>query len=80
MQQLDEMVAARRRGDAVALFMKVVGVPDELVTQMRDMPMWPEMEKVAHTLAYDGTIMGDNQSGKPRCRPTSGHPPRCPRW
>jgi pimeloyl-ACP methyl ester carboxylesterase len=27
--------------------------------------MWPEMEKVAHTLAYDGTIMGDNQSGKP---------------
>ena len=27
--------------------------------------MWPEMEKAAHTLAYDGAIMGDNQSGKP---------------
>lgn len=64
-QQVNEMVAGGRRGDAVALFMKVVGVPEEWIPQMREMPMWPGMEKVAHTLAYDGTIMGDNQSGKP---------------
>jgi pimeloyl-ACP methyl ester carboxylesterase len=63
--QVNAMVASGRRGDAVALFMKVVGVPEELIPQMRAMPMWPDMEKVAHTLAYDGTIMGDNQSGKP---------------
>jgi uncharacterized protein YndB with AHSA1/START domain/pimeloyl-ACP methyl ester carboxylesterase len=64
-QQVNRMVAEGRRGDAVALFMKVVGVPEEFIPQMREMPMWPEMEKGAHTLAYDGTIMGDNQSGKP---------------
>lgn len=64
-QQVNEMVAAGRRGDAVALFMRIVGVPEEFIPQMRDMAMWPEMEKVAHTLAYDGAIMGDNQSGKP---------------
>ena len=27
--------------------------------------LFQEMEKVAHTLAYDGTIMGNTQSGKP---------------
>ena len=64
-QQINRMVAEGRRGDAVALFMKVVGVPDEWLPQMREMPMWPEMEKVAHTLAYDGAIMGDKQAGKP---------------
>jgi len=28
-----------------------VGVPDDLVVQMRGMPMWAAMEKAAHTLA-----------------------------
>lgn len=28
-------------------------------------PSWAAMEKVAHTLIYDGTIMGDTQSGNP---------------
>jgi hypothetical protein len=28
-------------------------------------PEWAEMEAVAHTLAYDGIIMGDTMSGKP---------------
>jgi pimeloyl-ACP methyl ester carboxylesterase len=45
--------------------MKVVGVPEEFIPQMREMPMWPEMEKVAHTLAYDGTFMADTQAGRP---------------
>lgn len=64
-QQVNEMVAAGRRGDAVALFMKVVGVPEEFIPQMREMPMWPEMEKEAHTLVYDATIMGETQAGMP---------------
>ena len=38
-QQVNEMVAAGRRGDAVALFMKVVGVPEEFIPQMREMPI-----------------------------------------
>jgi pimeloyl-ACP methyl ester carboxylesterase len=64
-QQVTTMTAEGRRSDAVDLFMKVVGVPEEYLPAMHDMPMWPQLEKGAHTLAYDGTIMGDNQSGKP---------------
>jgi pimeloyl-ACP methyl ester carboxylesterase len=64
-QQVNDFVAAGRRGDAVALFMHHVGVPDEFIPQMRAMPMWPQMEQGAHTLAYDGLIMGDTQSGRP---------------
>ena len=61
-----ELVSAGRRGDAVEFFMiSAVGVPAELVAQMKESPMWAGLEAVAHTLAYDGTIMGDTQSGKP---------------
>ena len=61
-----ELVSAGRRGDAVEFFMsRAVGVPAEFVAQMKEAPMWAAMEEMAHTLAYDGTIMGDTQSGKP---------------
>src|SRR5437867_6602995 len=62
--QLNELVAAGRRGDAVELLMtKAVGVPVEFVAQMRNDPTWAASEAVAHTIAYDGTIMGDTMSG-----------------
>jgi len=62
--QVSDLVSAGRRGDAVEFFMtQAVGVPDDLVVQMRGMPMWAAMEKAAHTLAYDGKIMGDNMAG-----------------
>jgi hypothetical protein len=62
--RLNELVAAGRRGDAVELFMSAaVGVPADIIAQMRQSPMWAGMEKVAHTLAYDGIIMGDNMAG-----------------
>ncbi len=55
-----ELVAAGRRGDAVEFFMaKVVGLPAEFVAQARNSPWWPAQEALAHTLAYDATIMGD---------------------
>ncbi len=55
-----ELVAAGRRGDAVEYFMaKVVGLPPEFVAQARTAPWWPAQEALAHTLAYDATIMGD---------------------
>ena len=44
---------------------KAVGLPVEVVTPMRDMPMWKAMEAEAHTLAYDGTIVSDNLAGNP---------------
>ena len=64
-QHLMELVSSGRRGEAVAYFMTQVGVPAEMIAQMRHSPMWPGLEAVAHTLAYDVTIMGDTQSGDP---------------
>ncbi len=55
-----ELVSAGRRGDAVEFFMaKVVGLPPEFVAEARNAPWWPAQEALAHTLAYDATIMGD---------------------
>jgi pimeloyl-ACP methyl ester carboxylesterase len=55
-----EMVEGGRRGDAVEYFMsKVVGMPAEFVAQARSQPWWAATEALAHTLAYDATIMAD---------------------
>jgi pimeloyl-ACP methyl ester carboxylesterase len=64
-QHLTELVSSGRRGEAVELFMTEVGTPAEMVAQMRQSPMWPALEEVAPTLAYDITIIGDTQSGDP---------------
>jgi pimeloyl-ACP methyl ester carboxylesterase len=59
-QRLDKLVAAGRRGDAVEYFlMQVVRLPAEIVTQARSAPSWPAQEALAHTLAYDATLLGD---------------------
>lgn len=64
-EKIDSLVAADRRSDAVALFMtKGIGVPDEMVAEMKQAPMWPAMEKLAHTIPYDGAILKGLQSGK----------------
>jgi len=55
-----ELVSAGKRGEAVEFFMaKVVGLPPEFVASARSEPWWPAQEALAHTLAYDATIMGD---------------------
>jgi pimeloyl-ACP methyl ester carboxylesterase len=59
-QQYERMVAEGRRGDAAAYFMgTVVGMPPEFVAFARTQPWWAGQEAIAHTLAYDGRIMGD---------------------
>jgi pimeloyl-ACP methyl ester carboxylesterase len=58
-QQLTKLVEAGRRGDAVALFMQVVGQPPEAIAGMRQAPMWPMFEAVAPTLVYDAAAMAD---------------------
>ena len=58
--QLTELIASGRRGDAVELFMtKGVDLPADAVAQMRNAPMWPAFEAMAHTLVYNVAIMGD---------------------
>ncbi len=65
-QHLVDLVSSNRRGEAVEYFMiEAVGVPAEMVAQMRQSPMWPGLEAVAHTIAYDGAIMGDTMRGNP---------------
>ena len=55
-----DLVAADKRGDAVEFFMtKVVGMPAEFAAQARTQPWWAATESLAHTLAYDATVMGD---------------------
>ncbi|MED4586703.1 alpha/beta hydrolase [Brevibacillus choshinensis] len=66
LKQLKELTASGRRGDAVEYFLtKAAGVPSDFVAPMRSAPFWTAMEAVAHTLVYDGTIMGDTMSGNP---------------
>ncbi len=58
--QLNQAVAAGRRGDAAEMFMRLVGTPDDAVAGMRQSPVWPVFEAVAPTLTYDAAVMGDS--------------------
>lgn len=55
---MNELLAANRRDDAVALFLADM-VPPEALEEMRGAPEWRSMVAVAHTLAYDNAVMGD---------------------
>jgi pimeloyl-ACP methyl ester carboxylesterase len=61
-KQLTEVLAQGRRGDAVGLFMMLLGMPAEHLEGMRQAPMWPMLEAVAPTLAYDAAAMGEDAS------------------
>jgi pimeloyl-ACP methyl ester carboxylesterase len=63
--QMDTLLADDRRGDAVKLFMRQVGVPRIAIALMRLLPVWSRLKRVAHTLPYDMTIVSGRQSGKP---------------
>jgi pimeloyl-ACP methyl ester carboxylesterase len=58
--QLAKLVASGRRGDAVELFQTgLVGIPEQVVVQLRHAPFRPALEATAHTLVYEATIVGD---------------------
>jgi pimeloyl-ACP methyl ester carboxylesterase len=62
-KQLGELLAADRKGDAVGLFMRLVGASAADVEGMRQHPMWPFWEAVAPSLAYDHIAdMGEDAS------------------
>jgi Alpha/beta hydrolase family len=58
---LEALLADGRRGDAFALFMRLADVPDEAIAAARDSPVWPDLEALAHTLAYDAACLGDGR-------------------
>jgi pimeloyl-ACP methyl ester carboxylesterase len=55
---LKKLLAAGRKDDAVALFVRSVGVSDKQIQAMKRMPMWKGLVKLAPTLAYDSEILG----------------------
>lgn len=63
--QLNDLVAAGRRGDAVKLFMRFVGTPAIFTAVMPLTPVWPKLKAVAHTLPYDFTILAGHHRGMP---------------
>jgi pimeloyl-ACP methyl ester carboxylesterase len=58
-ESLTAALAQGRRGDAVELFLRLTGMPDGMIQGARRSPMWPGMEAVAPTLAYDNAVLGD---------------------
>jgi pimeloyl-ACP methyl ester carboxylesterase len=58
-ETLKATLSEGRRGDAVELFMTLVGMPQEMIEGMRHTPRWAELEALAPTLAYDSEVMGD---------------------
>lgn len=63
--ELQRCLDANRPGDAVAHFMKAVGMPAPMVFVMRAMPMFAKLKRVAHTLPYDFAVVADSQRGRP---------------
>jgi pimeloyl-ACP methyl ester carboxylesterase len=60
--KVDSLLSADRRAEAIALFMKFVGAPDEAVAKMKASPAWPQMLAMAPTLAYDNAVLGDDRA------------------
>ena len=58
-ENLKALLSEDRRGDAIELFMTMVGMPQEMVEGMRHTPTWAGLEAIAPTLAYDSEVMGD---------------------
>ncbi|CAM5416188.1 alpha/beta fold hydrolase [Streptomyces canus] len=56
-EELTAALAEGRRGDAVELFLRLTGMGEGMIQGARQSPMWPGMEAVAPTLAYDNSVM-----------------------
>jgi pimeloyl-ACP methyl ester carboxylesterase len=57
-EDLAAALAAGRRGDALALFMRLAGSSDADIEGARSSPYWPALERLAPTLAYDAALYG----------------------
>ena len=62
--RLAELVASGRRGEAVEYFQtEIVGIPAEVVARLRNAPFRGALEKMAHTLVYEATILAEGPRG-----------------
>jgi hypothetical protein len=68
-----------RRGDGLEVFMRFAGSSDEDMGG-EELTMWPDLEAIEHTLAYDAACMGDYRPPTPASeqvadRDRAEHPP-----
>lgn len=64
-QKLTDLLARGKRGPAVQLFLRLVGLPKLLIAGMRFTPYWPRLKAIATTLSYDSLITVEHQQGRP---------------
>lgn len=63
---LRQLIADGNPEGALMYFMTVaVGIPPEYIDGMKQAPFWSSSVAVAHTISYDGEIMGDTMYGDP---------------
>jgi pimeloyl-ACP methyl ester carboxylesterase len=56
-ERLHDLLDAGRYGDAVALFMAHVGMPEQAIAGIRAQPGWTRLEAIAPTLAHDDDVL-----------------------
>ena len=57
-RDINKLLGANRRADAMVSFLKMTGMPEEAITGMKQTPEWAMLEALAPTMAYDFTIVG----------------------
>jgi pimeloyl-ACP methyl ester carboxylesterase len=57
---LSRAIDSNDMDEAIGLFLKLVGVPEAMISGMKKSPMWPQLTAVAPTLQYDAAA----KSGK----------------
>jgi pimeloyl-ACP methyl ester carboxylesterase len=58
-EHIRTLLAEDRRDDALEYFWRSIGMPQEMVDEMRQTPRWAQLEAMAPTMAYDSEVMGD---------------------
>lgn len=58
-ETLNRMVAAGDKDGPPTYFMQNVGMPPEAINGAKQSPMWPIMQSIGPTIAYDGQFMFD---------------------
>lgn len=58
-ETLERMTASGDRDAAPAYFMQNVGMPPEAIAGAKQSPMWPIMQSIGPTIAYDGHFLFD---------------------
>jgi pimeloyl-ACP methyl ester carboxylesterase len=59
--EIEQLVDSGDRGGAVEFFQtRVIGMPEEFVVQLRSAPFRADLERIAHTTAYDARILASD--------------------